>query len=154
MRSSGTDGYAPFDRHGPDLVDDDEQSLRAVRALLAAFGFKGLCASSGADAMLLLEKHGGEIDCVLTDLYMPGVSGMDLLMHVRQANPELPVVVVTGNADVPSAVTCDSRGCFRLSAQAAQLGDADAGAGSRYRAPTLEGSQSVLGTALGGVAAL
>lgn len=94
------------------MVDDDEQSLRAVRALLAAFGFKALCANSGADAMLLLEKQATEIDCILTDLYMPGVSGMDLLMHVRQANPELPVVVVTGNADVPSAVTAIREGAF------------------------------------------
>jgi len=94
------------------VVDDDEQSLRAVRALLAAFGFKAICASSGADAMLLLEKQAQDIDCILTDLYMPGVSGMDLLMHVRQANPELPVVVVTGNADVPSAVTAIREGAF------------------------------------------
>ncbi len=94
------------------VVDDDDQSLRAVRALIAAFGFKALCASSGADAMLLLEQHTNEIDCVLTDLYMPGVSGMDLLMHIRQANPELPVVVVTGNADVPSAVTAIREGAF------------------------------------------
>src|SRR5882724_13074169 len=94
------------------IVDDDEQSLRAVRALLAAFGFKSICASSGAEAMQLLQKHTSEIDCVLTDLYMPGVSGMDLLMHVRQATPELPVVVVTGNADVPSAVTAIREGAF------------------------------------------
>jgi two-component system, NtrC family, response regulator HydG len=94
------------------IVDDDEISQRAIRALLAAFGFKGICASSGAEAMLLLEKQASEIDCVLTDLYMPGVSGMDLLMHVRQAHPELPVVVVTGNADVPAAVTAIREGAF------------------------------------------
>jgi DNA-binding NtrC family response regulator len=94
------------------IADDDEQALRAVRALLAAFGFKSICASSGAEAMQLLEKHASEIDCVLTDLYMPGVSGMDLLMHIRQTTPELPVVVVTGNADVPSAVTAIREGAF------------------------------------------
>ena len=94
------------------VVDDDDQSLRAVRALLAAFGFKAICASSGADAMALLEQHKDEVDCVLTDLYMPGVSGMDLLMHIRQANAELPVVVMTGNADVPSAVTAIREGAF------------------------------------------
>jgi two-component system response regulator HydG len=94
------------------VVDDDEQSLRGVRALLAAFGFKTICASSGADAMRLLEDGEVELDCVLTDLYMPGVSGMDLLMHVRQIAPDLPVVVVTGNADVPSAVTAIREGAF------------------------------------------
>jgi two-component system response regulator HydG len=94
------------------VVDDDEQSLRAVRALLAAFGFKAICVGSGAEAMQLLEKPEREIECILTDLYMPGVSGMDLLMHVRQASPELPVVVMTGNADVPSAVTAIREGAF------------------------------------------
>jgi two-component system, NtrC family, response regulator HydG len=94
------------------IVDDDEQSLNEVRALLAAFGFKGICASSGAEAMRLLEKQASEIDCVLTNLHMPGVSGLDLLMHVRQANPELPVVVVTGNADVLAAVTAIREGAF------------------------------------------
>lgn len=94
------------------VVDDDEQSLRAVRALLAAFGFRATCASSGAEAMQLIEERGGELDCVLTDLYMPGVSGMDLLMHARQIHPELPVVVATGNADVPSAVTAIREGAF------------------------------------------
>jgi two-component system response regulator HydG len=83
-----------------------------VRALLAAFGFKAICASSGAEAMLVLEKQAREIDCVLTDLYMPGVSGMDLLMHAREGYPALPVVVVTGNADVPSAVTAIREGAF------------------------------------------
>jgi two-component system response regulator HydG len=94
------------------IVEDDEQSLRAVRALLGAFGFKSICASSGAEAMDLLERHESDVDCVLTDLYMPGVSGMDLLMHIRQTNPELPVVVVTGNADIPSAVTAIREGAF------------------------------------------
>jgi DNA-binding NtrC family response regulator len=94
------------------VVDDDDQALRAVRALITAFGFKTICASSGADAMRVLEKQASEVDCILTDLYMPGVSGMDLLMHVRQARPDLPVVVVTGNADVPSAVTAIREGAF------------------------------------------
>src|SRR3982750_1661704 len=92
------------------VVDDDDQALRAVRALLVAFGFRPICASSGAEAMQLLQPHANELECVLTDLYMPGVSGMDLLMHVRQALPTLPVVVMTGGADVPSAVTAIREG--------------------------------------------
>jgi two-component system response regulator HydG len=94
------------------VVEDDEQALRAVRALLAAYGFKAICASSGAEAMQLIELQVSDIDCVLTDLYMPGVSGMDLLMHIRQVHPELPVVVATGHADVPSAVTAIREGAF------------------------------------------
>jgi two-component system response regulator HydG len=94
------------------IVEDDAQSLRAIRALLTAYGFKVLCAESGAQALRTLEQQSSEIHCVLTDLYMPGVSGMDLLMHIRQTLPELPVVVVTGNADVPSAVTAIREGAF------------------------------------------
>jgi two-component system response regulator HydG len=94
------------------VVDDDAQSLRAVRALLAAYGFRALCAESGAEALQSIDELGDELDCVLTDLYMPGVSGMDVLMHVRQTRPALPVVVVTGRADVPSAVTAIREGAF------------------------------------------
>ncbi|HEY6079209.1 MAG TPA: sigma-54 dependent transcriptional regulator [Polyangiaceae bacterium] len=94
------------------VVEDDAQSLRGIRALLAAYGFRAVCADSGAAAMQMLEELGEGIECVLTDLYMPGVSGMDLLMHVRQTRPELPVVVVTGRADVPSAVTAIREGAF------------------------------------------
>src|SRR5688572_5297896 len=94
------------------VVEDDEQSLRALRALLAAHGFKPICTSSGVEAMSLLEQHAAEIDCVLTDLYMPDVSGMDLLMHIRNSQLSVPVVVVTGHADVPSAVTAIREGAF------------------------------------------
>jgi len=94
------------------VVEDDEQGLRALRALLSAHGFKPICTSSGVEAMSLLEQHAGEIDCVLTDLYMPDVSGMDLLMHIRHSQLSVPVVVVTGRADVPSAVTAIREGAF------------------------------------------
>src|SRR5258706_13808389 len=94
------------------VVDDDSQSLRAIRAILAANGFHSLCASSGAEAFELLQHRADEVDLVLTDLYMPGVSGMDLLMHVRQRYPELPTIVLTGNADVPSAVAAIRAGGF------------------------------------------
>jgi two-component system response regulator HydG len=94
------------------VVEDDEQSLRALRALLAAHGFKPICTSSGVEAISLLEQHAAEIDCVLTDLYMPDVSGMDLLMHIRHSQLSVPVVVVTGHADVPSAVTAIREGAF------------------------------------------
>ncbi len=94
------------------IVDDDEQSLHAVRALLVACGFEVICVSSGAAAMQLLEQGEAELDCVLTDLYMADVSGMDLLMHVRQASPELPVIVVTGDGEVPAAVTAMREGAF------------------------------------------
>jgi two-component system response regulator HydG len=94
------------------VVEDDEQALRGLRGLLAAHGFKPICTSSGVEAMSLLEQHAGEIDCVLTDLYMPDVSGMDLLMHIRHSQLSVPVVVVTGHADVPSAVTAIREGAF------------------------------------------
>jgi two-component system, NtrC family, response regulator HydG len=94
------------------VVEDDEQALRALRALLAAHGLKPICTSSGVEAMSLLEQHAAEIDCVLTDLYMPDVSGMDLLMHIRHSQLSVPVVVVTGHADVPSAVTAIREGAF------------------------------------------
>jgi len=44
------------------VVEDDEQALRALRALLAAHGFKPICTSSGVEAMSLLEQHADELE--------------------------------------------------------------------------------------------
>ena len=94
------------------VVDDDPLPLGVLRATLNAQRFHTLTAQSGAAALALLDQHASEIDCVLTDLYMPGVSGMDLLMYVRERWPEISVIVLTGHADVQTAVTAIRAGAY------------------------------------------
>jgi two-component system response regulator HydG len=94
------------------LVDDEPATMNAIRAMLSARSFKPICARSGGEAFEILEAQWSDIDCVLTDLYMAGISGMDLLVHVRQSWPDLPTIMLTGHGDVPSAVSAIRAGAF------------------------------------------
>ena len=91
------------------LVVDDEPAQRTVLSgFLRKRGFEVRQASSVSEA--LSEVSARTIDLVLTDLRMPGATGMDLLAGVRQVNPEIPVVVMTAFGTVASAVDAMKRG--------------------------------------------
>src|SRR3989475_9414269 len=77
------------------LIVDDEVSVRRVMAVvLARLGFPCETAGSGEEALRILETD--RIDAVISDLQMPGMSGMELLAKVKQIYPHLIFLVVTG----------------------------------------------------------
>ncbi len=81
------------------LIVDDEASVRRVMAIvLANLGFPCEIADSGEAALHILETH--KIDAVISDLQMPGMSGMELLAKVKQSYPHLIFLVVTGVDDI------------------------------------------------------
>ncbi|HSK08559.1 MAG TPA: sigma-54 dependent transcriptional regulator [Vicinamibacterales bacterium] len=91
------------------LVVDDELAQRTVLAgFLRKRGFEVIQAAAVPDA--LRELSARMIDLVLTDLRMPGASGIDLLEGARKINPEVPVIVMTAFATVASAVDAMKRG--------------------------------------------
>jgi DNA-binding response OmpR family regulator len=91
------------------LVVDDEDSQRTVLAgFLKKRGFAVLTAASADEA--LKAARTGSIDLVLTDLRMPGMSGVDLLKELRRLNPELQVIVMTAFGTVASAVDAMKHG--------------------------------------------
>ena len=93
------------------LVIDDEQSiLNTLEILLRGEGFQVEVRTQGQTAM----DEWGEIDpdIVLTDIRMPGVSGMDVLQAVRQKDPEVPVILMTAQASLQSAIEAVNRGAF------------------------------------------
>jgi DNA-binding NtrC family response regulator len=91
------------------LIVDDEQAQRTVLAgFLRKRGFEVLQSASVPDG--LAEIAGRTVDLVLTDLRMPGGTGLDLLEGVRAVNPEVPVVVMTAFGTVASAVDAMKRG--------------------------------------------
>src|SRR5208283_3707130 len=94
------------------VIDDDEALRDSIRMFLANEGLDVRTYAS-ADAFLAtldLPAAG----CVVTDVRMPGMSGMDLLVEIGRQGLALPVIVVTGHADVPLAVRAMKRGAVDL----------------------------------------
>jgi signal transduction histidine kinase len=83
------------------LVDDDSLIASSTRLLLESIGHRVVDAPSAESAIEVLEKD-SEIDLVMTDYAMPGMTGLELATYVRRFRPELPVLLVTGFADLPS----------------------------------------------------
>ena len=91
------------------LVVDDEESQRKVLAgFLRKRGYAVETAGSPAEALAVAAAR--TVDLVLSDLKMPGGSGLDLLLGLRQLNPEIPVILMTAFATVQSAVAAMKQG--------------------------------------------
>ncbi len=85
------------------LIVDDEPLMRRVMARLATgAGFEAVQAASGEEALVALEE--GAFDVVISDISMPGMGGMALLLAVAERDPELPVILVTGAPSIETAV--------------------------------------------------
>jgi PAS domain S-box-containing protein len=79
------------------LVIDDEMGIRETcRAILEDHGYNVLAAENGAEGIELFRQHQSLIRAVVTDLMMPGVQGAEVLRTVRQAQADLPFVVMSG----------------------------------------------------------
>ena len=90
------------------VVDDDASFLTAVARLLRASGLAARTFASVADFLA-----GAELDmpgCVLVDLQMPGLSGLDLQEALAKAGHRLPVIFLSGHADIPTTVKAMRRG--------------------------------------------
>ena len=79
------------------IVDDDESLRRSVKNLLTSVGFQ---VETFASAEAFLESaHRTDTRCVVLDLRMPGMSGLDLLMHLAATGSPIPVVILTAHSD-------------------------------------------------------
>ena len=92
------------------LVDDEPQVRESVKRLLVGQGFTVLEASHATDALRIYDAAPAEIDLVLTDVTMPGMSGYDLAEHLRARAPELPIVFMSGYAENPTGSAAISEG--------------------------------------------
>jgi CheY-like chemotaxis protein len=76
------------------IVDDNPNMSSLLVEMLEVFKYDALRATDGRDALDRIEK--GDISMVITDMRMPKMSGLELLQAVKERNPELPVVVISG----------------------------------------------------------
>ncbi len=92
------------------LVDDESSLLRVTQVRLRNAGYQVETAGSGEYALEVLEKQ--PFPLVITDLMMPGMSGLDLMARVRASHPDTAVIVVTAFGTVETAVAAMKAGAF------------------------------------------
>lgn len=92
------------------LVDDDDGNRQALALLLRTAGYRVTTVDSGEAALELLAKS--TYGVVLTDLFLPGVSGIDILKRIKEASPATNVILITGHASAETAVEAMKEGAF------------------------------------------
>lgn len=91
-------------------VDDDDAVRRSSTLLLRAHGYDAVsCASA---ELFLRSFDRGRAACVLLDIRMPGMSGLDLQSHLSDEGCDIPIVILTGHGDVPAAVRALKNGAI------------------------------------------
>ncbi|MBI1753266.1 MAG: response regulator [Acidobacteria bacterium] len=94
------------------LVDDDPMPLETLATLLSAEGFLVVTAATGEEAIRKLKAEEPPFDLVITDLVMPGKTGMDVLKCALNRNPSCTVLVLTGFGSVREATEAMELGAF------------------------------------------
>jgi two-component system response regulator FixJ len=94
------------------VIDDDDDVRESVRLFLTTAGFDVRTYASAAE--FLAKMNPNESGCVVTDVRMPGMSGIDFLTHVAARRLSLPIIVITAHADVPLAVRAMKLGAVDL----------------------------------------
>ena len=92
----------PSDKAVVHVIDDDEAVRHSLAFLL---GTAGIDVRTYESAVMFLDVAAKvKLGCVITDVRMPGISGIDLLQRLRELKLGVPVIVITGHGDVPLAV--------------------------------------------------
>lgn len=92
------------------VADDDSAVRRALSRILTGAGYRVVPAESGAQALAEHDRLGGSVDLILTDILMPGISGEELVSSLRQQQPGLKAIFVTGYATMPVVELSDKDG--------------------------------------------
>jgi diguanylate cyclase (GGDEF)-like protein len=79
------------------IVDDDELVRMTLNVMVGSFGYHCLVAGGGKEAIAVLDT--AEVDLVLSDIVMPGMSGLELLSYIRKHHEETGVIIATGFED-------------------------------------------------------
>lgn len=87
------------------IVDDDAQVRQVLTRVIATHGLSPVEASSGAAALSVLRQQ-GEVPVCISDIYMPEMDGVTFLREALQRYPDMAVIMLTGMAEVNTAVEC------------------------------------------------
>jgi FixJ family two-component response regulator len=94
------------------VVDDDRRVLESLEDLLESAGHR--VRLFGSAAALLESGSLAEIDCLISDIDLPRIDGFELLRLASASRPELPVILITGHADMAKRSSGAGPHCYRL----------------------------------------
>lgn len=92
------------------IVDDDHDILRLIDLRLQSAGYQTVIAHNGAAALASVAMQ--RPDLVITDLQMPELNGMELMVQLHRQHPTLPVIILTAHGTIPDAVAATHQGAF------------------------------------------
>lgn len=92
------------------IVDDEEGIRESVREILADEGYRVVEASDGSKALDLIRREKPRL--VLLDIWMPQVNGIELLKEIKEQEPEVQVVMISGHGNIHTAVAATKLGAF------------------------------------------
>ena len=94
------------------VVDDDEAMRDSLRWLIESAGYR-VCAHASAERFLAAYRP-DQASCLVLDVRMPGLSGLELQQELNRRGSPLPIIFVTGHGDVPMAVNALKNGAFHF----------------------------------------
>lgn len=92
------------------LIDDDQDVLQAYQSLLELEGYRTIAVNNPVTALEQISEDWQGI--VVSDIYMPQMSGWQLLEQIHAKDKQLPVILITGHGDVPMAIEAMQKGAF------------------------------------------
>jgi len=92
------------------IAEDEEITLRHLKATLGGEGYEVSGVTNGLDALKAVEE--ARFDLLITDIKMPGMTGMELLARVREKYPETDVIIITGYGSIGSAIEAMRMGAY------------------------------------------
>lgn len=92
------------------VADDDSALLQLMARRLLKLGYRVEQANDGQEALAKID--GFDFDLIVTDIYMPGVTGLDILERARVKDPHIQVVVVTASATLQNAIEALNKGAY------------------------------------------
>lgn len=92
------------------IVDDERRIRESIRSILQDEGYSVLEAADGQEG--LGKAAADKPDCILLDIWMPGMDGIEVLTSLKQMDPDLPVVIMSGHGNIETAVKASKLGAY------------------------------------------
>ncbi|MDX8391147.1 MAG: sigma-54 dependent transcriptional regulator [Mariprofundaceae bacterium] len=92
------------------IVDDEEAIRESLQGLFEDEDYRVECAASGEEAVARFRKQ--PVDCVLLDIWMPGIDGLETLSRLKSLDADVPVIMMSGHATIDTAVRATRQGAF------------------------------------------